>query len=197
MTLFVKLWSKQVNLKIITIFDKQLLKFKTSSPSYISCTPFQCPFLTSGIYNYLPQDHKIILNQAPSSGNRLRLAFQLAKQFCVLVFPKFDFYRLGLISQSEVWHFWRYHYNQAWPPQLLPLAIHFVYCLVSKKPRHELKNFVACYFISVWTGVGTKIPFSILPKTHLLCASLFPTSTYWKCLTSQKLQVVVKLPLTS
>ena len=105
MTLLVKLWSKQVDLKIITIFDKQLLKLKTSSPWYISYTPFQCHFLTSGSYTWLPQDDKIILNQAPSFGNRLRLAFQLAKQFCVLVFPKFDFDRIGLISQSEVWHF--------------------------------------------------------------------------------------------
>ena len=52
--------------------------------------------------NWLPQDDKIILSLAPLLVNRLRLAYQLAKQFCVLVFPKFDFDRLGLISQSGV-----------------------------------------------------------------------------------------------
>ena len=197
MTLSVKFWSKQVNLKIITIFDKQPVKSKICSPSYISCTPFQCHFLTSDSYNWLPENDQIILNKSGSLGNRLRIAFQLAKQFCVLVFPKFDFDRLGLISQSEVWHFWQYHYNQAWPSQLLPLVIHFVHCLTWGEPYHHLQNFVACHSISVWTGIDTKIPFSTLPKTHLLCARLFSTSAYWKCLAFLKLQLVVKIPLTS
>ena len=172
---------------MIAIFDKQLLKSKTGSPSYVSCTPFQCPFLTSGIYNWLPKGDKIILNQAPLLENRLRLVFQLAKRFCVLVFPKFDFDRLGLISISKVWHFWQHQYNQAWPHQLLPLAIYFVHCLVSIEPHHRLENFVACHSISVWTGRDTKIPFSTLPKTHLLCAGFFSTSVYWKFLAVQKL----------
>ena len=60
--------------------------------------PISVPCFTSGIYNWLHQDGKIILNQVPSLGNRLRLAFQLAKRFCVLVFPKFDFDCLSLIS---------------------------------------------------------------------------------------------------
>ena len=197
MTFFVKLWSKQVNLKIITVFDKQLFKSKTSSPSYFHAFHFSAPFWLLTATAGSPQDDKMILNQAPSSGNWLRLPFQLAKQFCVLVFPKFDFNRLGLISESEVWHFWQYHYNQAWPPQLLPLAVHFVHCLTAREPHHQLENFVACLSTSVWTGVDKKIPFCTLPKTHFWCAGLFSTSAYWKCLASQKLQLVVKLPLTS
>ena len=55
------------------------------------------------------------------------------------------------------------------------------------KPHHQLENFVACHSISVWTVVDTKIPFSTLLKTQLLCA-LCSTSIYWRCL-------AVKFPL--
>ena len=104
MTLFVKLYQNKWIKNNYNIWQT-ILKFKTSSPSYISSTLFQCSFLTSGIYIWLLQDDKIIVLQVPLFGNRLRLALQPANRFCVLVFPKFDFHHLGLISQSEVWHF--------------------------------------------------------------------------------------------
>ena len=88
-------------------------------------------------------------------------------------FSKIWFWLSQFDFLTEVWHFWQYHYNQAWPPQLFPLAIHFVHCLISREPHHQLQNFVACRSISVWTGVDTKIPFFTLPKTHLLCPGLF------------------------
>ena len=98
MTLFVKLWSKQVNLKIITIFDKQLLKFKTSSPSYISCTPFQCPFLTFGICKI----HEMLFLRQSQQNQGSLLLLNVSKTF---VFRREHILWTHLLQQSQKMHF--------------------------------------------------------------------------------------------
>ena len=150
-------------------------------------------FLISGIYKWLPQDNKSSWIKLFRQGI---LSFRLVKRFCVLVFSKYDFDCLDLISQYEVWHM-TVLLESGTTSSVIAISHSFLSLFCFKRTILPTSKFFACHSISEWTRVDTKIIFSILSKTCLLCAGLFSTSVYWKCLVFQQLEVVVKLPFTS
>ena len=126
------------------------------------------------------------MNQAPFVWNQPTFLLRLEKRFFYRSFENLILISLDLgkgddlSSQFKVWQFWIYHWSQTWHIQLLQLDIDLAHCLVLREPRHQLQNFVACHSIFILTGADTKVLFSILPKTHWLCAGVFSFFIYWK-----------------